>query len=419
MSFLVKTNNPILEPVSDYMRQELNVGGQKLNVQIHPEEGVSPFGRSVSNAINEMTFNLGSYNCAWLVPETSLSFDLSIGTTGAIPGSVDAVFDRVRLVHQSGNTILDEQAQNVFSRIKQIALMSTENANANWEEGLQNLMLADASIDPITPTAKRFNIKFRQSFWDQVKVIPLPILGNCRLILTQARDAQAFTYFTGSYTVANPVLNVSMLPYEMSYLERLKKVAQAGGLVLHYIQTQWVNKSVANAGINTVPIQFAVKNARSVVAVHRLLANETSATLEKLGKYQIPSNDNTQAFEIYCQQGGVQYPSSKITSFVEAYRQMKQVFKVDGDLDYGNQITRSLYSAANNTTTTNNASLAPRFIVAIDLTRGGNAGISTKDGPLEYVLNQALAVSGLSVDLFLQYDYYLVIKNPAEIYPDF
>ena len=116
MSFLVRSDNPILEPMDEYEFYDANVGGQKLNVQIHPEEGVSPFGKDVSNAINEMTFNLGSYNCALLPNETSLSFNLSIGTTGGIPGSVDAVFDRVRLVHQSGLTILDEQASNVLSK---------------------------------------------------------------------------------------------------------------------------------------------------------------------------------------------------------------------------------------------------------------------------------------------------------------
>ena len=124
-------------------------------------------------------------------------------------------------------------------------------------------------------------------------------------------------------------------------------------------------------------------------------------------------------FEIYAQQGGVQYPSSKITTFTEAYRQMKQVFKVDPDLDYGNQITRALYTSADNPTTTDNALLAPRFIFALDVTKGGNSGISTRDGPLEFVLNQEVAVSGLSVDLFLQYDYFLLIKNPAEIIQNF
>ena len=56
MSFLVRSDNPILEPMDEYEFYDANVGGQKLNVQIHPEEGVSPFGRDVSNAINEMTF---------------------------------------------------------------------------------------------------------------------------------------------------------------------------------------------------------------------------------------------------------------------------------------------------------------------------------------------------------------------------
>ena len=120
-------------------------------------------------------------------------------------------------------------------------------------------MIADASIDAITSTAKRFNIKFKQAFWNQVRALPLPVMGNCKLILTMARDKQSFTYLTGSYTVANPVLNVSMLPYEMNYLERLKKVAQAGGLILHYIQTKWTNKAAASAGINTVLSNFQLK----------------------------------------------------------------------------------------------------------------------------------------------------------------
>ena len=384
MSFITQVESERLLPTSEYLVDNLNVAGQKLNLNVYPTEGAGPFGVGYANAINEMSFSIGSQNCALIPNECFLQIGLQMGTTsgGVIAGAVDAVFDRVRIMTQQGLSILDEQWANLHSRMKQIVLVSNENKAVKWEENMDNLCHADSGANTITTTNKNYLVHFKQPFWEQVQAFPLPISGQLRLVLTMAKDSVVMSITqSDTYKVNSPRLNVSLVPYEFNYLEKLKKVALAGGLVLHYQQHKWVNAPNSTTN-NVIPLKFGVNNAVSIEAVLRLKADETSATLENLGKYQIPSNDTTKSFNIYATCGSNIYPSCKIDNELSAYKFTKQLYGIDNDIDAGNQITRAKYFVANNTST-DQSSTGPFFIIGIDLRNGTSAGVSTKDGELD------------------------------------
>lgn len=106
---LVQANNLQLIPDSEVIANDRQIADNKLNLDIYCNEGNSAFGYGFASAQRQISFTIGSQNCAWLPSESFIELDIKLaaGTTACIPGDVSALFDRVRLVTQAGAVLVN------------------------------------------------------------------------------------------------------------------------------------------------------------------------------------------------------------------------------------------------------------------------------------------------------------------------
>jgi hypothetical protein len=313
MSYTQIPNETIM-PTSEIYIANANTVGQKELKVIYPVENSAVYGRGYAGSAQELSFNIASNHQAWLPQESYLEFSLAMGTTaGFLPGSVDAVFSKVRVLSPQGTVLLEDQSANVFSRIQQIATISDQNKALCWEENLNSLCVnTDDPQNVITTTPTQYSMKLKQPFFRQLASIPLPITGQLRLVFSLAVDNQAITYATGdSYKLTSPRLLCSMLGYSADFLDKLRIVAEKGGLLLSYVQNYYAGAPSSIAGDNVCAVNFGCKNVLGAIIVNRIPANDSSSSrVEKLGRYLCPITLNS----IYAQIGSDQYPQAQITN---------------------------------------------------------------------------------------------------------
>ena len=76
-------NSKQIQPDVVILKEDSNINGQIIDSQVFPNEGSGPFGYSWASATREMSFNIGSANCALQTADTCLEFDVIMGTTTA------------------------------------------------------------------------------------------------------------------------------------------------------------------------------------------------------------------------------------------------------------------------------------------------------------------------------------------------
>src|SRR5689334_9151642 len=76
-------NSKQIQPDVQILKEDANISGQSIDSQIFPNEGSGPFGYSFASATREMSFNIGSANCALQTEHTCLEMDVTMGTTTA------------------------------------------------------------------------------------------------------------------------------------------------------------------------------------------------------------------------------------------------------------------------------------------------------------------------------------------------
>ena len=399
----VQVVNENLMPVSEVLIANQNTVGQKYMKVLYPVENSANYGYGLAGSSKDLTFVVGSAHEAWLPQESYLQFSLQMGTTaGLLPGSVDAVFQKVRVLSPQGTVLLEDAAANVISIITQLTTISNENKALQWEEGLDQLNVTQAdAANTITTSAVQYLMKLKQPFFRTLSCIPLPITGQVRIAFSMAVDAQAITYCTGdTYKLTSPQLVCAMVGYEQHFLDKLRQIALKGGLLLSFVQNYYSNAPSSNAGDNALQVNFGTKNALSLIAVNRIIANDASASrVENLGRYQAPITLQ----EIYAQIGSDKYPSCGLDSYVRAWAELKKVINVWGDVDAGNQIIRIQYEYSSAT----NAILLPatcsKFIVGIDFRTADGTGIDTLQGPVVFHQKFAEANTNFVAEVFIQY----------------
>lgn len=134
-------------------------GGRKMLNVIYPNENGANFGYNVANSTREISFTIGDSHSGWLSHETTLELKLALRSSAtALAGSVDAVFEKVRILTESGVVLLEDQATIEFYRIQHVICRSAENINLQWEENLDSLMLNSAVV---SARAKKYAMKFK------------------------------------------------------------------------------------------------------------------------------------------------------------------------------------------------------------------------------------------------------------------
>jgi hypothetical protein len=388
-------------------------GSKRVNI-IYPVENSNTYGYNYYGSSQQITFSIGSANSAWIPGETQLEFSLASGTTASIlSGSVDAVFDSVRILNQQGTILLEDQCANIFSRIQQLATITTHTANTCWEENLEYLMSDTASI---TVAAQKYSMSFRQPFFHENSSIPLPITGELRLVLTLARDSQCMNHPASdavTYALTQPRLLCPMIAYEQKFLDLLRKVADKGGVLLCHVQNYYQGTTADNAGDNVLDIKFGAKNVLGIMYVNRIRANDSLSTyVEKLGRYQAP----TDLVETYCMTGSEKFPSCGVDNYARAYVELKKHVNLYADNDAGNKLTRALYEYSSGTNAATLASTCAKYIGGFSFCSAYQTGIDTQNGGVQLHQNFGSANSGFAVDAFVQYQSVFLIKNPLQTY---
>ena len=424
---LQAVNNYSLESHSAYGNPNLNVGGAKILTNTYPIQtglfGSALGNYSVASTTNRMEFDIVSSNAALLPKETYLTFDLLVntgattaGVTGAIDGMVDALFSQVQLSTIGGYPLDDTfpHGANLHSRIMQNATISAPVAAAKWDLGLNNLGVVDTSLDILTTTATRYNVRVPINCFRELENIALPIIGGIRLVFIMENDATAL-YRTGGgltvgYAIQNPVLKTVLLPYANEYLEKVLRQAEVGNVVYAYSSNFYFAQSASTASSLNIQVQRGMRWANSVVWVQRLASDQNTPEKDFLGKYQAPAGGWALA---QVNQGGVNFPYTIIDRDVVAYREMLKVVGQAGDEAVGNQITRARYVAAD-VTGANQGSSGPLCIVGIDLSTANGAefsGIDTNGAYLTLRYNQASTPASVTFDAFINYSNLLIPRS--------
>jgi hypothetical protein len=121
-------------------------------------------------------------------------------------------------------------------------------------------------------------MKYKQPFFVENSSIPLPISGQCRLVLNMAQDTQCMSATGGGavqYQCTSPRLLCPMIAYEQKFLDVLRQVAQKGGLLLCHVQNLWQGSVAVNAEDNVLICQNGAKNVLGAIWVNRIKANDT------------------------------------------------------------------------------------------------------------------------------------------------
>jgi hypothetical protein len=297
---------------------------------------------------------------------------------------------------------------------------SNENKALNWQAGRNNLCTTDALVDDLT-SAIKYQIIPNLNFWRFVKSVPLPVTGSLRVELTWAADKNViFDPNTASptYKVSNLVLMAAMLPVSNDYNDKLRLLAIEKGITIEYDQNFRQHAQTLSTN-NSVYIRNSMKQAKSIIAVHRLSGNALAYAKGYLYRYPTPKSGIS---SIQVRNGSNSFPYNAITNTGRAYQELLKVLRLSDDADSGNQITRARYNVdtvADAALTANFGTTAGQFIVGIDLTSNGQGtGISTAEAPLQYLFDAVAAESTLVCDVFVQYGCVWIIRQSDKHYLD-
>lgn len=408
-----QVNNGNLLPEMELLKSDRNHSSQKLMLQVFPDAGSGPYGFSATNAIRQLNFTVGSQNAVWIPKESYLQYDINLatGTTGAIH-CADAPFNRVRISTQTGVVLADSEQYNLFNKIQEQHLYGPNEQRACWEQGMQ-LQTADASVEQLSSSTRRYVVPLKSMMLRMLRSIPLPVTGQLKITIDLEQDLNAMLASASSatYRVNNPVLFVSLAPITSNFQQKLIEAAQAGGLVLCYLQAYRMGLPM-NGNNNSFIIPFAAKSIQSVMLVPRLPA-EFGSEIYDFFKTQSPLGGLS---SIQVLQGSEAYPSSAIETVERAYVESKKAYNVYNDQDQTSQITRSNWTQAVNTGA--NQFVSSTWSPNISLSKNGSfTGVSTVNGPL-IVRYNVVTASTAQMDVFVIFDTSVVVKSPTSIFVD-
>lgn len=412
---LVQVNNFDLIPDSVLQSDNKNIQGAKELVPYYPQQGSANYGYNNSAAQKVMTFEIGSDTSDLKGQDSYLSFDvkLAVGTTGAVvAGDGTCFFNRMRVLTMAGVPLIDQQELALSAWIKNVHTIGDGPKAAKWPSLMDQLNISDSASLKITSTAQHVVVPLPTGFWHQIRSLCLPITGNIRIVFDLAPDNQAFSLFNAStdrYRIDNPVIHAHLVPLTPDFLERTRALAAAGGYLLNY-SDEYFLRAPCTATSNTVNIPYAMKSVRGVVGIAKLDTEDDTYNLSYL-KGVSPLGGLS---SLQIRQGSNSYPSSAITATEEVYDEAQKFFKVYGDIDGTNQITRANFTQAVNTST--DQKLSSKFSFAIDTAQAGvNTGLSTINGGLNVLYNVVTATSNTSLLLFSVYDKIAVVRNPNSV----
>ena len=411
---LVQVPADLLIPDVQLQAADKNIATPKLLVPVYAQQGAAGFGYNVVSAIRQMTFEIGSLNCAMAPKDSYLQFGLKVaaGTTGILAGSADQLFSRVRLTTASGVVLVDSQNHALYAQLEDLNTLGAENKAKSWESLRDQVAISDLNSLVITSTLQNVILPLRGAFWQQVRSLPLPILGNVRLTFDMNVDFDAFS-LTGStafrYAVDSPVLYVSMIPYTQSFLDQLRQLASAGSLLLNYSQNYYL-QAPCTATSNVINISYNMRSMRGIFGCV-LLASEANTFNLMTNKPQSP----TALSSIQLRQGSDQYPSTAIVSTEQVFVEAKKLWNTYNDIDGGCQSTRANFTQAVNTGV--DQKLSSTFNFGIETDKNGiNTGLSTAAGGANLVYNVGTAHAATSaIHTFSIYDCIVVIRSNTNI----
>lgn len=395
--------------------KEMDNGAQVM--PIYPNEGNQNFGRAAGYT-NQISFTVGSDSALFIPLESYIEWDVtqSAGTTGSIINDTSVFVERQTFQTAGGRTWTEDLHSNEIQSVVNLATRSRENLNSNWHELKDYVGVADSSALSITGATQHCILRLNSSLFSQVPQFPTPIIGSHRLTLYLAQDYDVFNLCgSGStYKITNPRLIAKFQPVSHNYLLKLDQYAKSGGLCFNYSNYSYTNYPVANAGQNTVSIESKMMSCRKAIAVFRLTGDINQYNKVGIGKYQyLPG-----LVSLQYRMGSEVYPTTAIDSAERAYCEMLKGFGCWSDADFGNQITRTNYSA--NDTNTDVGTAGPRFITCVDFSKGSglNSGLNTTSGNLQLMINYN-GTATLTADIFTVHDVIVMMKSPGEFYQEF
>ena len=385
-----------------------------LLIPVYAVAGQANYGFGRAAAVKDLEFVIGSQNSAWIPADSYLEFDvkLAVGTTGTI-SSGNSFFQRTRLRTQAGVVLHDLESSNLWAKVEDTHLSGAENQAVRWPEN-QCLQTATASCLQVTATAFKVILPLREAIFRQNQAFHLPVTGQLRYSLMMEVDLNALGECAADalYSIDNPILHCAMIPMESSYIEKIRQVAEAGGLLYHHTALLH-NATPTVAANNTVNIQYAMKSVDALIAVPRLPAQLLSASSDSF-KSQSPLGG---LVSIQTQIGSEFFPSSAIDSVEQAYVECEKTFRSYDDLDHSSMITRANWSQSVNTGA--NQFQSSTFTVGIPIaSNGAFTGMSTVNGPLAVRYNVGTA-SVLQLDTFCAYDFIAVIRSETQAFIDY
>jgi hypothetical protein len=419
MSLYVNINNQTVAP-EEYVISELaNISGPKHLNLIYPQEA-GYFGYDQTGANRTSSFEIGSNNYHWIPSESYFEMDVLLSATGHLLGEAECLVDRIRIIAQDGTILVDDEDHNLFAHVMNMTTSSNENKNLNWQSGRNNLCVADTSVDVLT-SAVKYQMIPNLNFWRFVKSVPLPVSGTLRVELTWAADKNViFDPHSASptYKVSNLILMAAMLPVSNDYNDKLRLLAIKKGITIQYDQNFRQHAQTLGTN-NTVYIRNSMKQAKSLIAVHRKSGYALDYAEGYLYRYPTPKGGISL---IQARNGSNSFPYNAITNTGRAYQELLKVLRISDDADSGNQITRARYnvdSDADDALTENFGTTAGQFVVGIDLqSNGSSTGISTENAPLQYVFDAVSAETTLVCDVFVQYGCVWIIRQSDKHYLD-
>ena len=418
MSIIETTNSFSILPDSVLTADDLNIQSAKLLQPFYPDQGSSLFSNGAVGGKNQITFTLGSANCSMLPTESYLEFDVkaNASTTATLAGDASCFFNRMRVVTSRGVVLVDNDEMALFQYNLNVNTIDSAQKACRWNSYMDQLNISDASSAAFTATSRHVVMPLPGSVWAQIRNLPLSVMGQVRIIFDLAPTFQVFSLCDAvsyRYQIDNPVLKVLLVPLTPMYQDKLISLARQGGLLLNY-SSEYFTRQTCTATSNSITIQRALKSARVLTVLPKLSSEDLTYNLSYL-KTISPTGGLISA---QARAGSEFYPSSAMTTVEQVYVENMKAYKLWGDLDAGNQVTRANFSQAVNTST--DQKLSSKFSVVIDLSKGSiNTGINTINSAVQFIYTVGTAVATLDAFCYLTYDSVVIVKSPDQIFIDF
>jgi hypothetical protein len=360
---------------------------------------------------NTIHIDLDSPNELVDLSKSYLEFDVSlaVGTTGQIDGDAHSFFNRVTLSNGYGVELQDIReyaSKHLAEKFNSVGADFCARSMADFSD---NITLSDSgklSTNNMTTTATKMSIVLDLPIVQQVKILPLPVVGGLHFQLNLTDDEDVFCGggSTHRYQISNVKYKFHMIRVDEEYLGKLRQAVAQGQYILSFPDVITAHGEDVSATTNSVPLGINVTSFIGLLARFYLSGDAGAHDTKYLSKSQyIPT-----LTDIHLQLGSDQYPNQPIDSWVSAYEQLQELFATRLDGSAESLQTRAKYIASDTDT---DYAAVPSFHIGIPLTSFGlSDGVNTVNLRPTFNIACSSAVSTLRTDVYMFYARHILLK---------